>query len=100
MMVCLLHEHKGTMVDEQDVLRIDRGKALADAEVDSCGAGVHGFEPGAGEEVDMVIGRDPNAAGVILKDGEDERFLNTILGAEVVEFGSVIAEEAVLGGDP
>lgn len=97
---CLPDKHQGAVIEKEDVLGIDGGKALAKPKMDGGGAGVHGFEVHAGEDVEMIVGSDPDAARGILKEREDEGFLYAILRPEAMELGAVIAKETVFGRDP
>jgi hypothetical protein len=52
------------------------------------------------EDVQVVIGRDPDSTRAVFVKSEDEGLSNTFRRTEVLELCTVIAEEPVLGGDP
>lgn len=96
----MLDLHEGAAIKKEDVPGIDSREALDGSELHGVRACGDGLEAGAVEVVEVVIGSDPDAAGGVEGEGEDEGFLDAIGGGEAVEFGAVVTEEAVFGSDP
>src|SRR6516164_4424284 len=96
----LADEHQRAARKEENVARVDGGDALPCAELHHRLAGGGGGEAGAVEEVEVVVGRDPDASRGVFVEPEDERFANALLGSEAMEAGAVVAEEAVLRCEP
>jgi hypothetical protein len=100
LLVCLVDQHQRTVIDKENVLRVDGGKALTHAKMHRGRAGVHCLEPHTGEEVNVIVTGDPDATRSVLKERKDQCFLNAVLRANVVEFGSIVLEKPVLGCNP
>src|SRR5215471_3767745 len=94
----LLDEHQRTSCEEEDVARVDGRDALPCAELHHRLAGGSGSEAAAVEEVEVVVGRDPDASGGVFVESEDERFADAVVRPEAAKACAVVAEEAVLRG--
>ncbi len=95
-----LGEHQGASVEEQDMPGIDGGEALAWPELYGAESGGECLKVSAGEVIEVVGARGPDASRRVLMDVDEHALLETVGFAKTVELRAVIAEESVFGGGP